>query len=144
MISKAPRFAAAVLLSVLCAYSATVGSTTAFGAVPVVVSRARLVVGEWEDKTEPIQKFRLSLRPDGSYRLTVQDLGGPKSDHGQWRLDGDTLVLVMTGTERRDESGMPEKRYQVGTLSEKALNVRATSGRSEFRFTRAVREVAKN
>jgi hypothetical protein len=138
MISKAPRLATAALLSVLCVFQATIGPVTASAAIPVSASRARLVVGEWEDKTEPIQKFRLSLRPDGSYRLTVQDLGGPKSDHGQWRLDGDTLVLVMTDTERRDESGRPEKRYQVGTLSEKSLNVRATSGRSEFRFTRAL------
>lgn len=142
MTFKAPRLAATALLSLSCAVLATLGATTAFGAAPL--PRARLV-GEWEDKTEPIQKYRLSLRPDGSYRLTVQDLGGPKSDEGQWHLDGDTLVLLMTETERRDESGVPEKRYQVGTLSEKSLNVRATSGHGEFRFTRALRvKVAAN
>ena len=123
-------------VSFLCAVLMMLGVTGASGAVPV--PRARLV-GEWEDKSEPIQQVRLSLRSDGSYSLTVCDLGGPKSDQGQWRLDGDTLVLVMTETERRDESGLAEVRYQVGSLSEKALSVRATSRKGEFRFTRATR-----
>src|SRR5437868_3288417 len=87
------RLTSVFRLHLLSAILVILGVATAPGAAPV--PRARLV-GEWEDKTEPIQKFRLSLRSDGSYRLTVQDLGGPKSDQGQWRLDGDTLVLVMT------------------------------------------------
>ena len=123
-------------VSFLCAVLMMLGVTGTSGAVPV--PRARLV-GDWEDKTEPIQQVRLSLRPDGSYSLTVRDLGGPKSDQGQWRLDGDTLVLVMTETERRDESGLSEVRYQVGALSEKSLSVRETSRKNEFRFTRAAR-----
>ena len=131
MIKSFASFSPAI--SLLCALVMMLGSAGASGAVPV--PRAKLV-GDWEDKSEPIQQFRLSLRPDGSYRLTVQDLGGPKSDQGQWRLEGDTLVLLMTETERRDESARPEARYEVGTVSEKVLSVRATTGRSAFKFIR--------
>src|SRR5256885_1925118 len=123
------RFTSIFRIHLLGAILAMLSVAGALGAA--TVPRGKLV-GEWEDRTEPIQQFRLSLRSDGTYRLTVRDLGGPKSDQGQWWLDGDTLVLLMTESERCDESGRPETRYQVGTVSEKTMKVRALEGRSAF------------
>src|SRR5882724_9269731 len=83
------QFTSLFRIHLLGAILAMLSMAGALDAAPV--PRGKLV-GEWEDRTEPIQQFRLSLRSDGSYRLTVRDLGGPKSDQGQWWLDGDTLV----------------------------------------------------
>lgn len=107
---------------------------TAFGAV--AVPRVQLV-GEWEDKTEPIEQFRLSLRADGTYSLTVMDLAGTKSDRGQWKIEGDVLVLQMTETEHPEECDKAEWRLQVDALSRKSLNLRAREGRKNYFFSRA-------